>query len=281
MPQPHNCVHIGDRESDIYELFCLAEELGIQFLIRTCVNRRAGVTGTVAGQMKRSPVKGLHRIEARNKLGETYHADLEIKYEPVQVRPPVGKQQDYPALALTVIQATEKGRPHGREKITWKLLTNLPVNTLAAAIEKLEWYALRWKIEVFHKILKSGCKAEESKLRRSERLANLIAIFCLIAWRVFWLTMRRRSQPNAAPSKALTPIETCLLDELVKPQPPPAGKRRRRKHLSDYLTKIAQLGGYLARAADTPPGNLVMWRGLTRLHDIQLGFQLANKLMGN
>jgi hypothetical protein len=281
MPQPQDCVHIGDRESDIYELFCLTEDLGTKFLVRTCVNRRAGVSGTVAGRMKRSPVKGIHRIEARNKLGETYRADLEIKYEPVLVRPPIGKQQTYPALALTVIYATEKGRPRGHEKITWKLLTNLPVNTLAAAIEKLEWYALRWKIEVFHKILKSGCKAEESKLRRSERLVNLIAIFCLIAWRVFWLTMLRRSQPEAAMSKALTPVETCLLDELVKTQPPPAGKRRRRKHLSDYLTKIAQLGGYLARAADPPPGNLVMWRGLTRLHDIQLGFLLANKLVGN
>lgn len=239
------------------------------------------MTGTVAGRLKHSSVKGIHRIEARNKLGEIYHADLEIKYEPVLVRPPIGKQQDYPALALTVVHATEKGRPRGREKITWKLLTNLPMHTLAAAIEKLEWYAMRWKIEVFHKILKSGCKAEESKLRRSERLTNLIAIFCLIAWRVFWLTMLRRSQPEAAPSKALTLIEMCLLDELIKTQPPPSGKRRRRKHLSDYLTKIAQLGGYLARAADPPPGNLVMWRGLSRLHDIQLGFRLANKLVGN
>lgn len=167
--QPQDCVHIGDRESDIYELFWLAEELGTKFLVRTCVNRRARVNGTGASRMKRSRVKGSHRIEALNKPGENYRADFEIKCEPMLVRPAIGKQQDYPALALTVIHPMEKGCPRGREKIIWKLLTNLPVHTLAATIEKLEWYALRWKIEVFHKILKSGCKAEESKLRRSER----------------------------------------------------------------------------------------------------------------
>ena len=96
------------------------------------------------------------------------------------------------------------------------LTTNLPVKSLKEAIEKLNWYALRWKIEVFHKILKSGCKAEESKLRSSERLANLIAIFCIIGWRVFWLTMLHRAAPDLSPAIALDATELRLLDELVK-----------------------------------------------------------------
>lgn len=78
--------------------------------------------------------------------------------------PPIGKQKRYPALTLTVIYAEERGNPKNRKKIVWKLITDLPVQSRKDAIEKLEWYALRWKIEVFHKILKSGCKAEESKL---------------------------------------------------------------------------------------------------------------------
>ena len=276
--QPGDCVHIGDRESDIYELFCLAEELGTSFLVRTCVNRLTAAAPTVNEQMKRAKVKGRHRIEARNKLGEAYTAKLEIKYEQVQVLPPSGKQKDYPALALTVIHATERKTPRGREKIVWKLLTNLPVKSLKSAIEKLEWYALRWKIELFHKILKSGCKAEESKLRRSERLVNLIAIFCIIGWRVFWLTMLNRTQPKQSPASALTATEVCLLDALVKSPPRPS---RSKKTISNYIVKIARLGGYLARATDPPPGNMVMWRGLSRLNDIQLGFTLAAKLMGN
>jgi hypothetical protein len=58
----------------------------------------------------------------------------------------------------------------------WKLLTNLPVRSKADALEKLDWYAMRWKIEIFHKILKSGRRAEDSRLRTAERLANLISI---------------------------------------------------------------------------------------------------------
>ena len=73
------------------------------------------------------------------------------------VLPPIGKQQRYPALTLTVIHAEERGTPKNRKKIEWKLITDLPVQSRQDAIERLEWYALRWKIEVFHKILKSGC----------------------------------------------------------------------------------------------------------------------------
>ncbi len=275
---PGNCVHIGDRESDIYELFCLADELGTNFLVRTCVDRLAEGGESISAQMKKAPVKGWHRIQARNKLGEAYEAELEIKYQQFQVRPPMGKRKDYPELTLTVIHAMEQGEPMGREKIKWKLITNLPVNSLKAAIKKLAWYAMRWKIETFHKILKSGCKAEESKLRSSERLANLISIFCIIGWRIFWLTMLHRAEPDLPPAIALDKTETCLLDELVKTKP---GKSHAKATVSDYIIKIARLGGYLNRASDPPPGNMVMWRGMSKLNDIHLGFSLAAKLVGN
>jgi hypothetical protein len=98
-------------------------------------------------------------------FGDPDEAVLEIRYRKIRVLPPIGKQKRYPSLTLTVIHAEERGPPKNRKKIDWKLIADLPVGSRADAIEKLEWYALRWKIEVFHKILKSGCKAEESKLR--------------------------------------------------------------------------------------------------------------------
>jgi len=101
---------------------------------------------------------------------------------------------------------------------------------------------MRWKIEVFHKILKSGCKAEDSKLRTAQRLTNLIAIFCIVSWRVFWMTMLNRT-PNVPPGLALTKSEMRLLERAL---PAPAAKE---KTLSHYLTKLARLGGYLARAS--------------------------------
>jgi hypothetical protein len=178
---------------------------------------------------------------------------------------------------LTVIHAQERGAPRNRKKIFWKLITNLPVRSRCEAIEKLGWYALRWKIEVFHKILKSGCKAEESKLRTAERLVNLIAVFCILSWRVFWMTMINRSVPDARPDLALTDVEIGLLDQLVQDKDK---KPLRRKTLAYYIVKIARLGGYLARSHDPPPGNMVIWRGLSRLSDIGLGAIIGAKFCG-
>ena len=142
--------------------------------------------------------------------------------------------------------------------------------------EKLHWYAMRWKIETFHKILKSGCKAEDSKLRTAQRLTNLIAVFSILGWRMFWMTMLNRSAPSAPPSLALEDIEIRILDRLVKD-----GSRPQATTIAHYLTKIARLGGYLARASDPPPGNTVMWRGISRLTDIRLGADIGAEIMGN
>jgi hypothetical protein len=269
------CVHIGDRESDIYELFCKARELGTHFVVRICVDRLAGNgEHTIADEMDEVAIKGLHRIELRDGRGNTREAALELRCKRIKVLPPVYKQKRYPPLMLTVIHAQERDAPEGSEAIDWKLITDLPVRSRAEAIEKLDWYALRWKIEVFHKIMKSGCKAEESKLRTAERLVNLIATFCIMSWRIFWMTMLNRSTEDIAPKFALTQLEIELLDRLVKDK---GTTTPRRRNLSHYLNKIAQLGGYLARAHDPPPGNMVMWRGLTRLTDIELGFALASQ----
>ena len=174
------------------------------------------------------------------------------------------------------IHACERGVPKNRKAINWKLLTDLPVSSRAAAIEKLDWYAMRWKIETFHKVLKSGCRAEDAKLRTAERLTNLIAVYCIVSWRVFWLTMLARVAPQAPATLAFQEAELHLLDHVIKD----TGKVARKKTLRSYLTKLARLGGYLARASDPPPGNMVMWRGLSRLTDIQIGAAIAAKSCG-
>jgi hypothetical protein len=143
------------------------------------------------------------------------------------------------------------------------------------AVEKLKWYGMRWKIETFHKILKSGCKAEESRLRTAQRLTNLIAVFCILSWRIFWLTMMNRAVP---PTLAFAALEIRLLDQLAKVKD---RQHPQTKSISAYLIRIARLGGYLARAGDAAPGNAVIWRGLSRLSDIELGFALGAKLVGN
>ncbi len=153
LAQPRRLVHIGDRESDIYELFCAAAEEGTNFLVRTCVNRLAvDGTVTIAEQMRQAPVRAVHRIELRNAEGEARAVVLELRYQRMVVCPPIGKHRRYPRLQLTVLHAQERQPPPGCDPIQWKLLTNLPVRSRAEAVEKLDWYSQRWKIESFHKI---------------------------------------------------------------------------------------------------------------------------------
>lgn len=277
--EPGRCVHIGDRESDIYELFCVAEELGTNFLVRAQADRLAGDGGhTVSKELAQEQPQALHIVEVRNDKGEAVPVTLDVIFRSIDVLPPIGKQKKYPTLTLTYIQACERDEPKDRPRVDWKLITNLPVRTARDAVEKLTWYAMRWKIEVFHKIMKSGCKAEEVKLRTAERLVNLLAVFCILSWRVFWITMNSRASPEAPPGTALTATEIKILDSLVPDRPQ---RRHQARGIALYAVKIARLGGYLNRKSDPPPGNIVMWRGLSRLVDIKLGLTMAAKLVGN
>ena len=277
--QPSRCVHIGDRESDIYELFCAAQEAGTHFLIRTRADRLVELgPETMAQAIQQTPRRGTYRISLRDKEGKVSVVVLELRYQRFRILPPRGRKRRYPELVVTVIQARERGTPRGRDRIDWKLVTDLPVPSCPAAIEKIQWYALRWRIETFHKILKSGCKAEQAKLRTADRLINLLAVLCILSWRIFWLTMINRSAPGARPDLVFTALELRVLDTVVK-DPPKTGRQKR--SLSFYLTKLARLGGYLARTSDPPPGNMVIWRGLTRLIDIELGVMIGAQLVGN
>ena len=123
---------------------------------------------TIAGLMRRIKVKTTHQVEVRDAKGTVSQASVKLKYQRLRVYPPVGKQKDYPPLMLTVIYAQEGCTPRGRDRIDWKLITNLPVHSRKDAVGMLTWYAMRWRIETFHKILKTGCRAEASKLRTAE-----------------------------------------------------------------------------------------------------------------
>jgi hypothetical protein len=272
---PSRCLHIGDRGGDIFEWFGAADAAHTRFLVRIHANRRAGRGDTtIEAKLAREPVGGTHTLEVRGAQGDLTTAKLTIRVLTTTIHPPVGKARRYPALTLTVIEARERSRPKGREPIHWKLVTNMPVPDLATAIQMLDWYSLRWKIEMYHKVLKSGCKTEQSKLRTAERLINLLAVQCVVGWRVFWLTMMNRTDPEVRAESAFTPEEIAILHRLSRESESP-------RTLAAFIGLLAKLGGYLARAHDPPPGTMVIWRGLIRLTDIQLGFQLKRQLMGN
>src|ERR1039457_513319 len=166
------CVHVGDRESDIYELFCTAKEAGTHFLLRACVDRVAGDgSHTIAAEMAETHCRGLHRVEVLDRHGAASQAVLELKFRRVRVLPLIGKQSRYPALDLTVLHATERSKPSGRDRIDWKLITDLPVTSRAEAIEKLRWYAMRWKIGVS----REGHVFKSVKVRPRSKDSGLVA----------------------------------------------------------------------------------------------------------
>lgn len=106
---------------------------------------------------------------------------------------------------------------------------------------------------------------------------KLIAVFCILAWRVFWMTMINRTTLEAKPELAITEGEMKLLDQLLRDK----DSATSRAGTCLVMIKIDRLGGYLARASDPPPGNIVMWRGLSRLTDIKLGATIGAELMSN
>ena len=268
---PERCVHIGDRESDIYELYCLAEELGTGFLVRSCVDRLAENGGTtIAKVMAEVQSSGTHEIRFRDAQGKDHCAVLSVKHATMTVRPPIGKQKKYRHQDLQIIHAEELNPPEGRVPVFWKLITNLPVTTHADAVHKLDWYALRWKIETFFRTLKTGCRIEELRLATADRLANCIALCCVVAWRVSWLTMLSREAPKASPDAVFTNTERSLLERAT-----PERKRNMLRDLNFYIRAVARLGGYLDRTSDAPPGTTVIWRGLSRLADLAEGVRIA------
>jgi hypothetical protein len=156
----------------------------------------------------------------------------------------------------------------------WRLLTTEPVTTLAEATRIIGWYGVRWGIEVFHKVLKSGCAVEAVQLEKAERLQRYLAVKLVIAWQVMALTHLGRVQPTAPVREILAAGAWRILrmatgGEAGAPGPPKVG---------EVVQRLARLGGHLGRRSDGPPGPLSLARGLQRLQDITLGWQLARKI---
>ena len=136
---PVRCVHICAREGDIWELFCLARELDTHCLVRRCSDTLADDgSHTMASIMAEEKVWELHRIAVRDDKSNRGSTQVEISYRRMTIRPPIAKKERYPALILTVLHAREPEEPVRRPRIDWKLITDLPIDGHAAAIEKLQ-----------------------------------------------------------------------------------------------------------------------------------------------
>lgn len=286
VPQGVQVITVGDREADLYEFLLTAEQLQAGYVVRAVQDRRlVGQQACLWEELHEQAVAGLMAVEVASRAGQPARtARLEVRYAQVTVRPPQRpvelRMAGWKAVEVWAVWATEINPPAGATPLEWMLLTNVPVMSFQNAVERIEWYCLRWQIEIFHKILKSGCRVEACRLMTAERLMRYLALMCVVAWRLFWLTHINRQQPEAPCTTILAEHEWqalyCRVQKTTQlpPQPPT---------VQQAVRWIAKLGGFLGRKGDGEPGVTTIWRGWQRLTDIAETWFILHppKLVGN
>jgi hypothetical protein len=273
-------VTLADREADIYEYLLDAHQRGLQTVVRAKEkNRRLdGEVLKLWPHMLTRPKAGTIDLTVpRHGKQPARSATLSVSFDTVTLKPPHAKQH-LPPLRLVVVLSREETPPPGvKEPLEWLLLSTAPhwpnpghaVASLADAVERIQWYTCRWGIEVFHRILKSGCQIEDRQLGTADRLEACLAIDAVVAWRIHHLTYLGRATPDL-------PCDAVFDDDLWKgvivfrTQTPPPTKP---PSLREMIRMIGSLGGFLGRKSDAEPGTQTLWRGLQRADDIAIMFR--------
>jgi hypothetical protein len=271
-------VMVADRECDIYEIYVSQQQLrqdGVavaDFIVRAD-DRALADGGRLVERLCSAPPLGTYQVEIerkeqmvkikrnrRRRVREARQATMEVRSIPVRLRPPWRPGLKLPEVELTAVMVCEKNPPDGQEPIRWVLLTSLKVKTIEQAQRVIRAYTLRWVVEVYYRVLKTGCRVEHLLLRQSRAILAALALYCVVAWRILYLRDLSRSCGGLAGSCFFTKAEWHALFLVSKrvpgTDPPPL----------EQLTKmVAQLGGYAARKTDPPPGAECLWRGLEKL----------------
>jgi hypothetical protein len=263
-------IHIGDRESDLYEFIRDVLDLEDSMIIRAShdrninkKNRRDYVAERLWPYMEKQPVVGRSVIEVLGSNHQLRKAHLKIAVGSFRLHPPRNRSNktldnNLKVLSLNSILIKEIHPPKGEKPVEWMLLTNLDITQEKQLKDVIRWYTYRWNIELFHKVLKSGCSVEKCQLRTAERLKNFIAMMSVVAWRLFWLSRTGRIHPENLCTEILTEQEWKLLFiqiNIGKPLP------KDPLTVKESILLIAKLGGYLGRNNDAPPGMISVWRG--------------------
>ena len=264
-------VTVCDRECDFYDFFKAAFKNGSAVLVRASKNRTINKEGRYAnkdsvklwGYIESQPTAGSYAVnvcavkQTKTNKGRTARkAEMNMKFGTFKMNPPQNnpahKVEVLPDIQLYAVHALEKNPPAGEEPVEWMLLTNQPVKTLEEASERIHWYSLRWRIEMYFKVLKSGFRVEACRLGTADRLVRYLSIMSIIAWRQFMITLMARTDPTMPCSQFLSEQEwTVLATRSSKNRTPPTIAPT----LGDAVVWIAKLGGYLARKSDGPQGH--------------------------
>lgn len=261
-------ISVGDREADVYDFFLVARPPGVDLLVRASWDRRVedAPQPHLWAAVEEAPVVGTLQITVPRKPGQPARtAQLAVRFQPVALRPPRHRTAEHlPTVPIIAVLVRELAPPPDTKPVEWLLLTTCSVTTFDEACEVVAHYACRWDIEVWHKVLKSGCRIEARQLETADRLKRCLTLYSVIAWRVLYATLLARAAPDLPCSVLLDRDEwqalSCIiLRTSTPPTSPPT--------LRQAIRWIAQLGGFLARTSDGDPGPITLWRGFQHLAD--------------
>jgi len=268
MPQTRVIV-CGDRESDFYELYDQIQALprNVDLLVRGQHDRRLTDGTQLWESLLARPAGGTMKVPVpRSKTSPARVATLELRWMEVEVKPPaVALKKSWPPLKLYAVLAREVRAPAGvAEPIEWLLLTTWPVRTLKMARRLVRWYALRWGIECWHKVLKSVCKVEERQMKSAQALERALALDMIVASRVLLLKRLGKEHPDL-PADLFYSAEELAVLEVKKKE---TGKYPDSPKLTVFQANIltAMLVGFWGRHCDGHPGDQILGEGLQALH---------------
>ena len=256
-------VSIGDRESDIYELFRMAAENPSSpgLLVRAERTRQRKVEQELLWEfMSKREVAGALELHiphsGSRKARDTW---LNIRFAEVALTPPKRYESESPIRVWAVHVLEQEGYQVGGAPVEWMLLTTVAVETFEDARKRVEWYSGRWGIEVYHRVLKSGCRLKDRQLHTADRLEACLGVDMVVAWRIYHMTMLGREVPDVPCTVFFKDVEwKALCCYMYKKRVPPDEPPLLRKAI--YM--VGAIGGHLGRKGDRPPGTQTLWRGL-------------------
>lgn len=224
-------VCVGDRESDIFELFDHRRRQGgaVDLLVRAKHNRcLANEEKKLFDHMAQGKPQGTASISVprqREKKGKpskpgrpslpARNAQVEVRFREVTIcAPQTPLLKDKKPVNLWAIYLYEKNPPPGATRIQWMLLTTLEVSSLKQALKCVRWYCRRWRIEEWHRVLKSGCGVLDHQNQSGQTLARAISIDAVVAWRIMLLALLGRELPEL-PCELLFNSWECEVLELL------------------------------------------------------------------
>jgi Transposase Tn5 dimerisation domain len=252
-------VYMADREGDIRALMERAAALGhpADWLIRCLHDRTLDDGGKLWAELDQAPVLGQVQFTLpRDGARKARTVVQTVRMARFELPPRGGKP-----LQVTAILAREEHPPEGETPVEWRLLTNEVLTSLEQCCERIDWYRRRWIMEIFFRILKSGCRVEALQLETRERLERALAIYLIVAWRILALVTLGRECPELSCEVVFAPEEWQAAWIVARHERPPSTPPT----LGEMTRIVAGFGGFLGRKGDGHPGPKALWAGMQML----------------